>query len=78
MDPTKRPLSSRITSNDALKPVKPASKKSLQARIGVKPVSNKPKKAAPKKKPAKKPKKEKKTVEQLDQEMNDYFENSGN
>lgn len=73
IDPTKKPLITRISAN----PV--ASGKTLTQRIqsvGTKPKG--PAKAAAKKpavKKAKKPKKEKKTIEQLDQEMADYFEN---
>lgn len=81
IDPSKKPLSARIASNDS----RVQTKKSLQARIGA-PAKKQAaaaaaapkKKPAAKKKPAKKPKKEKKTVEQLDQEMTDYFDNSGN
>lgn len=75
VDPTKRPLASRIGSNDQAKP-KPLQARIKAAKKAAAPVATK--KAAPKKKPAKKPKKEKKTVEQLDQEMTDYFDNSGN
>lgn len=76
VDPTKKPLTSRIAANSiatkktAVKPAKGA-KALAKGTAKVRPVAKKGQQA-PKKKPAKKAKK---TVEELDQEMADYFDN---
>lgn len=77
VDPSKKPLASRIVANKAVNPKVAAAKQQLQKKK--KTAANGPAAAAqagakakqPKKKPA--PKKTKKTVEELDQEMADYF-----
>ncbi|KAI5970626.1 YRA1 [Candida margitis] len=64
IDTTKKPLASRITA------------KPIQKTQAAKAIENKKKLLVKKaKKPAKKPQQKKKTVEELDQEMKDYFEN---
>ncbi|ODV78570.1 uncharacterized protein CANTADRAFT_53499 [Suhomyces tanzawaensis NRRL Y-17324] len=74
IDPSKKTLASRITANPTVNPKVAAAKKQLKAikavkaKQGVKPAA----KPAAKKKPVKKTKK---TVEELDQEMADYFDN---
>ncbi|ODV93035.1 hypothetical protein PACTADRAFT_5423 [Pachysolen tannophilus NRRL Y-2460] len=62
IDPTKKPLSSRIAANPVAKAIVSSQKTT--------------KKVVPKKKPVKKvnSKRQKKTVEDLDKEMTDYFE----
>ncbi|CUM46676.1 unnamed protein product [Debaryomyces fabryi] len=72
IDPTKKPLTSRIAANKVAAP-KAANPKLAAAKAAAK-ANLKSKKAKPaqQKKPAKK---SKKTVEQLDQEMADYFDN---
>lgn len=69
IDPTKKPLTSRIAPNKVANPKVLAVKAQTKANLRSKP---KAKPQQQKKKPAKK---SKKTVEQLDQEMADYFEN---
>lgn len=69
IDPTKKPLTSRIAPNKVANPKVLAVKAQTKANLRSKP---KAKPQQQKKKPAKKAKK---TVEQLDQEMADYFEN---
>jgi THO complex subunit 4 len=69
VDPTMKPLATRITANKVAPKVSPkiaAAKKQLAAK-------KKAAKKDPKKKPAKKAKK---SVEELDQEMADYFESN--
>lgn len=76
VDPSKKPLSARITPNApqvAAKGTKPALTKKEQLKEKLK---EKRKQIQQKKKPAPKAKKPaKKTVEQLDQEMTEYFNN---
>lgn len=79
IDPSKKPLTSRIAPN-AVQPVAKSKATALKARVqaakarqGVKAKTDK-KKPAEKKKAAK-PKKVKKTVEELDKEMSEYFNN---
>lgn len=86
IDPTKKPLATRIVANSiSSKPAAKANKggasvkgnANKKAPAGAntkKPVANKQAKAADKKKKGLKANKAKKTVEQLDQEMADYFE----
>lgn len=80
IDPSKKPLASRITANKpvAAKPVAATKKLQLkeklqQKRKQLQKATAKPATAKPAKAKATKP--AKKTVEQLDQEMTDYFNN---
>lgn len=68
IDPTKKPLTSRIAPNKVQPPPKV---NSLKGRVKSN-IKNKQNKVQQKQKPAKRAKK---TVEQLDQEMTDYFDN---
>ncbi|CDK29404.1 unnamed protein product [Kuraishia capsulata CBS 1993] len=77
VDPTKKPLSSRITVN-SIAPVVAKGKAKVKPKTKGKPVAVASAKATVKKTPAKKTKpapkkKAKKTIEELDQEMADYF-----
>lgn len=75
VDPSKKPLAARITANQpqAAAKAKPAASKKEQLKEKVKEkrkqIQQKKKAAVKAKKPAKK------TVEQLDQEMSEYFNN---
>lgn len=69
IDPSKKPLAARIAANKVAKNDPAQLKQKLQQK---KQKQQKKKEPAAKKKPAKKAKK---TVEELDQEMADYFEN---
>lgn len=71
IDPTKKPLASRIAPNAVATPKAAAVKAKIRANLKKKKVQNK----TQNKTQNKPPKKTKKTVEQLDQEMADYFEN---
>lgn len=76
VDPTKRPLAARIVAN-ALEQSKKAAKgkqpaKGVQAKAKQPAKPQQPKKEQPKKEKKKRP--AKKTLEELDQEMTDYFE----
>lgn len=83
IDPTKKPLTSRISPNVVAQPVAKSKAQSLKARVqaakarqGVKTkTKTDPKKKTEKPKKAQKPKKVKKTVEELDREMLEYFNN---
>lgn len=81
IDPSKKPLASRIVANTPAKAVKGDVKQKLKEKLQAKKKAVKTKAAveakpkAKKAKPAKAAKPEKKTVEQLDQEMADYFKN---
>lgn len=73
VDPSKKPLAARIT------PLKNVPDKQLKVTpmSATRPVNKGPnRKAIAAKKAAKNPKREKKSLEQLDQEMADYFEES--
>lgn len=80
IDPTKKPLATRIVANQikpVAKPAKTAATKKTVATGTKKPAPTKQAKAAAaadKKKKGLKANRAKKTVEQLDQEMADYFE----
>lgn len=70
IDPTKKPLATRILANAGKIPTQPKASKAKPAKADAK-------KAAPAKKQGNKTKSKrpaKKTIEQLDQEMSDYFE----
>lgn len=90
VDPTKKPLASRIGSGKPVslasrikpanaivgKPKGPKAKGPGPNTKGPKPPAKGAKPAPKKAAPKKAPKKEKKTIEQLDQEMADYFESN--
>lgn len=80
IDPTKKPLTSRIAANKVAQPVAKSKAQALKARVqaakvrqGVKTKGDTKKKDQKPK--AQKPKKAKKTVEELDKEMSEYFNN---
>jgi THO complex subunit 4 len=81
IDPTKKPLTSRIAPNAVAQPVAKSKAQALKARVqaakarqGAKSKTD-TKKKTEKPKKAQKPKKVKKTVEELDREMLEYFNN---
>lgn len=76
-DPSKKPLTARITANAAPAPAKATQKSKLKEKLQEKRKQLQKKKVAETKKAvkAKPAKPAKKTVEQLDQEMADYFKN---
>lgn len=81
IDPSKKPLTARITANAPAPAAKTDKKTKLKEKLQEKRKQLQKKKVEPKKpkakpaKPAKAAKPAKKSVEQLDQEMADYFNN---
>lgn len=75
VDPSKKSLASRISANSVKTPKAAAAKTQLKVKANKAKAAAAPKPKAKKQENKKPAKRAKKTVEQLDQEMADYFDN---